>query len=175
MTRIFVIDALLGILAVGAHALDDAARPDGAGVDVEVVQRLAASERELLSLYHRAVFLEDARVRFAELVRERLVAQAIVAKERPEVHRRAFRLRRYGVQHAPRYPLAAIALRRAGAGERDADVEHDGARRLEADDLPAVDVAGLLQLDAPERRRIDVVHPARDGDRVLVVRGRGRR
>ncbi len=43
----------------------------------------------------------------------------------------------------------------------------DRARRFEADDLPAVDLAGLAELAGPERRRVDVAHPARDGGEAI--------
>src|SRR2546430_4028554 len=45
----------------------------------------------------------------------------------------------------------------------------DGARRLEIDDLPAVDRARLGQLRGPERWRLDALHPARDGDGVVAM------
>ena len=70
-------------------------------------------------------------------------------------------LRRHGVEHEAVDSFRAVALRRAGTRRRHADVDIDGAGRLEIYDLPAIDRAGLAQLRRPERRRLDAAHPAR--------------
>src|SRR3990172_12560223 len=122
------------------HALDDAARPQRTGVDIEIAQRslLQRADRVLLRLDHRPVLLEYPRIRLAQLRRQRLVSKAVVAHQRPEVHAGGIGLGRDGVEHAPGDALAAVALRRPRARQPHADVEHDSAGRLEADDLPAI-------------------------------------
>ena len=98
-----------------------------------------------------------------------LLGQAVVAHERPEIMAGLFGFRRDGVEHKAVDALRAVAFRRAGAGGRDADVDIDGARRLEADDLPAIDRAFLLQLLGPERRRLDALHPPRHRHGLLAM------
>ena len=60
-------------------------------------------------------------------------------------------------------PCERSPSRRAGARRGYADIDGDRARHLEIDDLPAIDIAGLAELRAPERRRLDIAHPAGDG------------
>ena len=74
-----------------------------------------------------------------------------------------FRLRRERGEEGAVHALRAVALARAGAGRRDADVADHHRRRLERHDLPAIGAAGLAQLTGPERRRFDIDHPARHG------------
>src|SRR5271155_2030503 len=101
--------------------------------------------------------------------------QSIVARERPEVMAGRLRLGVNVVDHFAVDALAAVTFWRAAAGHRDTDVDGDGARRLKADDLPAVDMAGFAQLRRPEWWRHDVAHPARHCRRTIpVCRDEGR-
>src|SRR6185312_12537988 len=83
------------------------------------------------------------------------------AEEVPEVVAGRLGLRRNGREEGAVDALRAVALRRAGAGERHADVADDDRGGLKGHDLPAVDAAGTAELACPERRRLDVNHPAR--------------
>src|SRR5205085_4661836 len=98
-----------------------------------------------------------------------LLAELIIAHEGPEIVAGLLGLRRDGVEHEAVDALRAVASRRTGAGRRHADVDGNGARRLEADDLPAVDEPGLAELFRPERRRFDAAHPARHRNSLLAM------
>src|SRR5690554_2230525 len=158
------------------HPFDDAARPHAARVDVEVVELVVGVgvDGGLLGFEHDFVFAEDAVHALAQLGGDELAVEAVVAHARPEVVAHSVRLGRDGVHEVTVDALAAVTLGRTRAGHRDAHVNVDGRRRLEVDDLPAVDlareagelVAHVLEL---EGRRVDVQHPALDHDRAVVA------
>src|SRR5690606_11098291 len=73
------------------HPFDDAARPHAARVDVEVVELVVGVGvyGGLLGFEHDFVFAEDAVHALAQLRRDELAVEAVVAHERPEVVARA--------------------------------------------------------------------------------------
>src|SRR6266702_7966034 len=153
------------------HLVDQLARPHRAGVDVEIVEDAIGIlvHRALLRFEDQLVLVEDAGDTVADLGGDALLAELVVAHEGPEIVAGLLGLGRDGVEHKAVDALRAIAFRRAGAGRRDADVDGNGAWRLEADDLPAIDETGLAKLLGPERRRLDAAHPARHRHRLLAM------
>src|SRR5205085_12357727 len=107
------------------------------------------------------VLAEDAGNAVADFAGQALFGETVVAHEGPEIMTGLLGLWRDGVEHEAVNALRTVAFRRTGSGGRDSDIDIDGARRLEIDDLPAIDQAGLAQLRGPERRRLDALHPAR--------------
>ena len=109
--------------------------------------RSSASGRSLMAirlrLDHDLILDKNTRVCLAQLRRERLIAKLVITHQRPEIHTSRSGLRRDRVQHPAVNALAAVALRRPGTRWRNADIEHDSARGLELDDLPAIDIARL--------------------------------
>ena len=71
--------------------------------------------------------------------------------------------------------MGAVALRRAGAGLRRADVHVDDARRPPGRVLPAVDIAVESAGLGEQRRRLEIDHPAADPNAVVEAFGLGRR
>src|SRR3954467_15448690 len=109
------------------HLDDQAPRPHRAGVEVEVVEDLVRVllDRLLLGGEDVLVLAEDARDALADLGRPALLVEMVVAAERPEVVAGGVGLRRHRVDHPAVDALGAVALRRAGAGRRHADVDRD--------------------------------------------------
>src|SRR3954453_16090558 len=153
------------------HLVDQLARPHRAGVDVEIVEDAirVLVHRALLRLQDELVLVEYTGDALANLGGDALLAELIIAHEGPEIVAGLLRLPRDGVWHEAVDALRAVAFRRTGAGWRHADVDGNGARRLEADDLPAVDEAGFAELFRPERRRLEAAHPARHRDSLLAM------
>ncbi|MEJ2655314.1 MAG: hypothetical protein P8Z69_08445 [Acidihalobacter sp.] len=124
-------------------------------------------DRLLLRFKHVHVLFVDTvavvDVRQVHLRGPALVVEVVVAHEVPEVVAAALGFRRDRSEEEAADALRAVAFRRAGAGNGDADVAGDGRRRLEVDDVPAVHETLAAQLPCPERRRVDVLHPAGDG------------
>src|SRR6478609_11586178 len=104
--------------------------------------------------------MEDTGNALADFGGQLLLGCSVIADKGPEIVTGGVGLRRHGVEHKAVDALRAVALRRTGAGGCHADVDIDGAGRLEVYDLPAVDRARLLQLRGPEWRRVDTTHPA---------------
>ena len=86
----------------------------------------------------------------------------VIAHIGPEIMAGFVRCWRDGVDDNHAHSLAAVALRRAGSGRRNAHIDGNRAGRLELDDLPAIHIARLAELLGPKWRRLDVDHPARD-------------
>src|ERR1019366_6728678 len=162
---------------LGHHLVDQAPRPHSAAVYVQVVELLVGVrvDTALLGREHVLVLGEDARDSLAEQRRDPLIAEAVVTREGPEVVTRLLGLGRHCVQHEARDALGPVALGSARAGRRDTHVDRDRARRLEVNDLPAVDLtrrlaAPPLELHLPERRGGDGWQPAGHGRRARAVR-----
>src|SRR6266702_2417830 len=135
----------------------------------------AAPEVLLLRLEH-VLILEKGRARALEkeprCVR---IVEAEIPREAEVIVAGGLGLGRHQMGRPERDALAAISLRRPGAGRGAADVDIDGAGRLPGRELPAVDIA----LEAPgggkQRRRLEVDHPASDLDAAIEALGPGRR
>src|SRR4029450_2930131 len=125
------------------HAVDHASRPHRTGVDVEVVEGALRIfvHHALLRFEDDFILVEDAGNPLADFSGQLLFGGSVTADEGPEIVTGGVGLRRHGVEHNAVDALRAVAFRRAGAGGRHADVDIDGAGRLEMDDLPAVDRA----------------------------------
>ena len=123
---------------------------------------LIMSQVALLRLEHRDVLVE----RHADLLEQHVGQLAVldvpVVRLAPEVVAGGLGLRRDGVEIAHLDAADALALRRAGAGRRRADVEAQERRRAEIDDLPAIDVGGEAAGLDERRRRRRIDDPARD-------------
>jgi hypothetical protein len=74
-----------------------------------------------------------------------------------------------------RYALAAIALRRAGAGGRGPHLHEHQGRRAPIGELPAIDVAAEAAGGAEQRRRHEIDHPTPDANTVGAALGLHRR
>jgi len=100
-----------------------------------------------------------------------LLAELEVVGLREEVVRALLGLGRDRVQVPHVHALAAVALARAGAGGRRADVELHEARRAEMRELPAVDLEAVGEAAhlLVERRRQLVHDPARHYDAVALA------
>src|SRR3984893_5412665 len=174
---------VLGRLARDMHALSvfarhhlfgQAASPQGAGIDVEVVERQSRIfvDRLLLRLKDVMVLIVDALavvdVRPLNVPSELLVTFPKGSDEIPEIVTALLGIRRDRRQKRAVDALRAITLWRARPGERNSDVADYGGRRLEIYDLPTIHMARLAQLLRPERRRVDIDHPA--GDRRGAIR-----
>lgn len=72
-----------------------------------------------------------------------------------------------GVEDEAAYALLVPFQRGATVGWGDAGIDDDVGRGREVTDLPAMDRSVVLQRAAPEGRRIDARHPARDDDAVF--------
>src|SRR5437868_3663197 len=120
------------------HAVDHAPRPHRTGVDVEVIEGAIRIfvHRALLRFEDDFILVEDAGNALADVGGQLLFGGPVVTDEGPEIVTGGLGLRRHGVEHKAVDALRAVALRRPGAGGCDADVDIDGAGRLEVDDLP---------------------------------------
>ena len=105
-----------------------------------------------------------------QIARQLLVVGLEGPHEIPEIMATRLGFRRDGGEEGAVDALGTVALARPGPRRRDPDVADHDRRRLEIHDLPSIDAARLAQLLGPERRRIDVDHPARHGRGVLGVR-----
>src|SRR5215212_5281162 len=165
------------------HAVDEPARPERAGIDVQVVEwhPWVAVDRLLLGLQDRVVLIVDALtivdVRPLKGASELLVLLPEGPDEVPEVMAGLLGLRCDRGQESAVDPLRAVALGGASSLQRHPDVAHDRGRGLEIDDLPPVDVTGPAEVLGPEGRRLDADHPTGDGRgpiRVRDLEGRAR-
>src|SRR3954462_11349396 len=149
------------------HAVDHTPCPQGAGIDIQVIEGLprVLVDGGLLRFQHGVVLVVDALALIdmgqVQLLGQALVVGAEAADEVPEVMAARFRLRRERRQEEAVDALAAVAIARPGPRERHADITRHHASRFEMDDLPAVDMTGLAKLTRPEWRRLDIFHPAR--------------
>src|SRR6185437_16002299 len=107
-------------------------------------------DRPLLGLDDDLVLTEHMGDPFPDLGRDALFVDAIIPHVGPEIVAGLVRLGRDRVDDPHADALAAIPVRCASPGRSHADIDRDRTGRLEVNDLPAIDIAGLAELRPPE-------------------------
>jgi hypothetical protein len=133
-------------------------------VDVIALEREVGvgGNRALLRLQNVSIFEKDAALLPLETGSETRIVLVEAARHAPEIMHAGLALGRRKIDDETPHALIVSLERRARVHWRYADIDNNRRGRDELADLPTVDQTLLLQRAAPEWRRVDAGHPARD-------------